>query len=253
MRLGPYRLHAPLWAVVVTVLVMALFARLGVWQLDRAAEKKAIITAREQAAKAHPVSLNSWLETHDGTGALYRKGVSVRGRPLSGRQLLLDNQMARGVAGYHIWTPVKLEGKEDVIVLVDRGWVPMNPDRSIRPNPPMPDAVVTLHGMFRDLPRPGIRLGEQSCKPDGHWPRIVDYPRLKDIDCLYHARLLNGVVLLDASEPNGFRREWNTLPIKPLRHYSYAVQWFAMALAVMVVFFVVNSKRERRDDDSDEG
>lgn len=251
MRLGPYRLHPPLWAVVVTILTMALFARLGVWQLHRAAEKKAIIAARQQAAKENPTSLNRWLGVHSGVQSLYRSAVSVRGRPDTRHQLLLDNQTAQGIAGYDVWTPVRLPGRGSVIVLVDRGWVPMNPDRSVRPDPQMPDEVVTLRGVLRDLPAPGIRLGEHGCEADGAWPRIVNYPKLEDIQCLFGTRLVNGLILLNPDESYGFRREWDTFPIKPIRHYSYAAQWFAMALAVLVVFLVVNSKRDERDDGVD--
>lgn len=247
MRLGRYRLRAPWWAFIVTLLGVALFARLGVWQIHRGDEKNTIIAARQQAAKANAVDLGAWLRDHDDVAPLYRQPVMVRGHLQGARQFLHDNQVAHGVPGYEVWTPMRLAGA-DVVVLVNRGWVPMNPDRSIRPDPAAPEGVVSLRGMLRDFPEPGLRLAETGCEPPSSWPAPVLYPRRGDLQCLFERPLVNGIVLLDPGAPYGFQRQWAQFGIRPVRHYGYAFQWFAMAVAVVGVFLVVNTRRDRNHE-----
>jgi surfeit locus 1 family protein len=51
------------------------------------------------------------------------------------------------------------------------------------------------------------------------------------------------LVLLDAGEPDGYVRTWEPPGFPPLRHIAYAVQWFALALALAVIYVVTNLKR----------
>jgi surfeit locus 1 family protein len=51
------------------------------------------------------------------------------------------------------------------------------------------------------------------------------------------------LVLLDASEPEGFVRNWQAPGFPPVRHIAYAVQWFALALTLAVIYVVVNLRR----------
>jgi surfeit locus 1 family protein len=50
-------------------------------------------------------------------------------------------------------------------------------------------------------------------------------------------------VYLDADEPDGFLRDWRPQLLSPEKHLGYAMQWFAMALALVVIYVVVNLRR----------
>jgi cytochrome oxidase assembly protein ShyY1 len=57
--------------------------------------------------------------------------------------------------------------------------------------------------------------------------------------------LAPAVILLDAAAPDGYRREWQPTfgGYGPERHRGYALQWFSLALALLVIYVVVNTHR----------
>lgn len=102
-------------------------------------------------------------------------------------------------------------------------------------------------GVWRDLPRPGMRLGGDGvCQLEG-WPRVLNYPDVEQLRCQYDGDVANGLLLLDEADPRGFARNWQNQfeQMPPVRHFGYALQWFAMALAVAVIFVVLNTRRIR--------
>ncbi len=241
MRLGNYRFAPPLWAWAVALAFLVLFSNLGLWQLRRADEKRAIIAAQQEAAKAQPVNLAAWVMQGKNPAELYGKAVQLRGRFLAHPQLLHDSQVHAGQAGYHVWTPLAVEGIQQ-LVLVNRGWLPASPDRSRLLPVAVREDLIELRGQWRALPEPGLRLGKNECKP-GTWPQLVQYPRLAELECLLERPVTAGIVLLDPDQPEGYLRDWNAGAIPPERHIGYAFQWFAFASVVAVVFIVVNLRK----------
>ena len=51
------------------------------------------------------------------------------------------------------------------------------------------------------------------------------------------------LVLLDAGEPDGYVRNWTAPGFPPMRHIAYAVQWFGLALALIIIYIVTNVRR----------
>ena len=51
------------------------------------------------------------------------------------------------------------------------------------------------------------------------------------------------IVLLDAQQPNGYVRDWHPPGMQPLRHWSYAIQWWAFVV-VVIIFWAVVSRRQ---------
>jgi cytochrome oxidase assembly protein ShyY1 len=54
------------------------------------------------------------------------------------------------------------------------------------------------------------------------------------------------VLLLDASAPAGYRRDWQPFVKGPEQNISYAVQWWSFGVLLLVLFVKMNLKR--RDD-----
>ncbi len=241
MRLGRGRFAAPLWAWLLTLALLILFSNLGVWQLRRAEQKRAIIAAQEEAAKAPAIDFAEWLRLGKPASDLYGKAVSVAGTPLAERQLLHDSQTLHGQAGYHVWTALTLDAVP-ALVLVNRGWVPAALDRAALPATPVAPEKLRWRGQWRALPEPGLRAGENDCKL-GVWPRVVQYPRGAELECLFGQPVVPGLLLLDPDQPQGFARDWNAELLPPERHLGYAFQWFALAGALLIVFIVVNLRK----------
>jgi cytochrome oxidase assembly protein ShyY1 len=227
-------IRAPFWAFCLTAAAVALFSALGVWQVRRGLFKEAL---QEQLADrtAAPELLSFALGApHD--DSLRRAQAS--GRYLADRQLLQDGQSHRHQPGYHVWTPLVL-GDESAI-LVNRGWIPA--DRSGFDGA-APSGVVTVTGSWRALPRPGVRLaGTDNCRPDAVFPAVVLYPTPDEVECLLKRPFAGGLLLLDPEAPGAYVREWKDFGFPPQRHYGYAAQWFALGVAALVVFFVVNRR-----------
>lgn len=215
--------------------VLALLAWLGTWQLHRAAEKRALFELFAHGTDAtHPLPL-------PGAPVLPRYShVRVSGRYVPGRQVLLDNMTHDGRAGFRVLTP--LERDDGSTVLVDRGWVPLGRTRADLPDVAVGDAPRAVLGRVDLLPRPGIEL---ATPPDGTgWPRVLGWPHLEQLARVLGRRPYPQIVLLDPSEPDGYVRAWQPSEFPPERHLAYAVQWFALALTLVAIWFVVHLRQK---------
>src|SRR4029077_10313731 len=117
---------------------IALAISLGNWQTRRAEEKLDLSRRLDEGAKGPVLSVPS---VRLNAPALERRRVSARGRFVARAALLLDNKILHGAAGYHVLTPLKLEGGE-LHVLVNRGWIAAG-DRSRLPAISAPEGLGT--------------------------------------------------------------------------------------------------------------
>ncbi|MES1926392.1 SURF1 family protein [Salinisphaera sp. T31B1] len=226
------------------MLVFAALCGLGIWQIDRGEQKEQMLAQQAVAIKNAPRSFNRAAASD--SNPAYGSRYTVDGRMDASQQILLDNQAFDGRIGYRVWTPVVMaDGRR---VLVDRGWVPLGAGgRSDIPSPAGPDGPVRMTGRWRDLPEPGMRLGgAPDCTARG-WPRVLNYPTISSVRCQYDGPVVDGLLLLDESDDRGFARDWQAALVQmpPVRHFGYAAQWFAMAIAVAAIFLFVNLKRIR--------
>jgi surfeit locus 1 family protein len=233
---GP-RWQAPAWAWILTLPALALLCGLGLWQLQRGSAKQALDTQYARAADEPALQLTAGLQPPvQGVQRAQATGVWR-----ADWQLLLDNQSYRKRPGYQVWTPLELA--DGSLLLVNRGWVPQNPDRRVKPELPLPSLPVQVSGYWRALPQPGLRLpaGETCAEPD--FPQVVQYPEAAQLACLLPAPVLPGLLLLDPEAPSGFVRDWRiAAEVPPTRHYGYAAQWFAFAATLLFLFIKLNFK-----------
>jgi surfeit locus 1 family protein len=238
LRIGS-RIFAPrLFTTLLTLALGVLLVSLGRWQLHRAVEKKALFDAfGAGGGMLRAVDLD--------TPPLPRFAhLQAAGRYDGAHQILIDNLAnADGRAGYFVITPFALAGGGSI--LVNRGWVPLGASRAQPPPVPVRGDARVLHGRADRLPSPGIRMGHPA--PLGPpFPVVANFPSLADLRHLLGDPALSGaaeLVLLDPREPDGFERRWQAPGIAPLRHVAYAVQWFALAAALAVIYLVTNTRR----------
>lgn len=230
------RLFAPaIGPSLVTLALLVLLVSLGRWQLRRADEKQALIDRFVAGA-------DTTLRVDARTTPLPRyQHLEARGRYDSGAQVLIDNMVGvDGRAGYYVITPLALNGGG--WLLVNRGWVPVGASRSQLPDVGVGGGERLVRGRADHLPSPGIRMGNpaQLVPP---FPIVANFPQSADFRGLLQARPLAAaaeVVLLDRGEPDGYVRLWSAPGVPPMRHLAYAVQWFALAATLLVIFVVVN-------------
>lgn len=242
--LSGYRFQ-PRWVPsLVTAALLTAFVGLGLWQLDRAAQKREIQERFEQQTRMPPVELDGG--RLDPQAWDFRR-VSVRGEYESGYQILLDNKIYRGQAGYHVLTPLRISGSQQRI-LVNRGWVSWGADRRRLPEAPAASGEVVLSGRLR-MPQTGYFTLEKQLPTAlgsvwqgldlAHYAEVAGIPVLPVILELAPA----------AEDPAGLVRSWPEYRDSWIaRHHGYALQWFSLAAALVVIYLAVNIRRPGAGD-----
>ncbi|WP_349431020.1 SURF1 family protein [Methylomarinum sp. Ch1-1] len=224
-----------LYLIAVTVL-----CALGNWQLRRAEQKALFLQQQEVASEAEISDLNRQRQLD--LKALEYQTVSVSGYYDPLHQFLIDNQISRGKAGYFVMTPFFIEGR-DVAVLVNRGWVPMAQDRSLKTDISIEEANTTITGRVNHFPPVGLVL-EGADVPSASWPAVVQVVNSEILAKRLGYPLLDFQVELDPEMTDGYRREWRSVSVMPPeKHIAYAVQWFALALTLTVLFIWLSHKK----------
>jgi surfeit locus 1 family protein len=225
------------WATLGTLLVGSLFVAAGSWQLGRATEKEALLHDFEAAGALQampPPSADADLD------ALRYRRVRAAGRYDASHQVFLDARIRDGRAGYEVLTPLVTDSGA---ILVNRGWVPANPDRGRLPQIAVGDGARTVEGLLDRLPRPALALA--AAAPDGGtgWPRRLLYPQAAELAAALGYPLADFQLLLVAEAPEGYLREWRPAFMAPRQHLGYAVQWFALAVTLVVIYALTSFRK----------
>lgn len=257
MRLGNWQFSPKLWAVLLYVSVLSCMLWLGAWQLERAALKVSFQQAAEAAQNSDPVPLLT-LESLDEAAAVYQR-VSVQGRYDPVRQFLWDNRTHKGRAGFEIISLVQLRSGQ--WVLVNRGWVAPGASRQQLPDVTLTDETVLTEVAMQGLlsqPSQGFSSGPAVIDSDS-WPKLLQYFDYEHIAATLGEPVLPVVVQaqvlgtdgssvqIPSPRPEWLAANWQPAASGPAKHYSYAFQWYAMALALSVLFLVVNTRKVAAD------
>ncbi|MBE1160237.1 SURF1 family protein [Dyella acidiphila] len=229
------------WAVLLTLAAVLVFARLGIWQLHRADYKEALL--RRYAAAAGRPAQDFAAVTANPVEDGYPR-VRVNGHYLADRLYLLDNPKHDEMGGVEVYAPFQPEHANQLL-LVDLGFLPGNGSGKAPQLPPLPDAALTLQGLYQPPPGHGFEMGGDALVRQAQWPKTSIYLDLPQVAADLHATLYPRVLVLDA-DPAAIYVRVHTLDLSsmpPARHRAYAFQWFAFALAAVVLFVVLHRKR----------
>lgn len=244
MHAGKWRFRPTLWPTLAALVMFAVLIRLGIWQLHRADYKRELLQQYTASENMPALDFNRAVAQAQTSSLPRYRHVVAHGHYDAARQILLQDMQQDDRVGYEVLTPFVLQSGQHV-VMVDRGWMPKRPGDDTPPPLPLDENHRVISGVIGILPVPGIRLGRESV-PSG-WPQVLLYPRQQTLTKLYGEALLQPVILLDAAQPDGFVRDWQPdVGFPPVRHLAYALQWFALALALAVIWIVVNLKRGSR-------
>jgi surfeit locus 1 family protein len=241
MTIRVSRNRALLWAL--ALLVIALFTRLGFWQLARMQEKQATLAASRAVLaerRARPLSIaGDPQREHDYDWA------AGAGRFIDAPAVLLDNQARDGRTGVHAYRVFQLPGGPAPLLLVDLGWLPLAGDRRM-PVIARPSGTLLVAGLLAPPPSPGLASGVPVRQPDGTLLSVaLSMPALRK--SLRLRSLAPRVLKLDPALPLGYARDLDVLPntMPPERHLGYAIQWFGLALTVLVTALVLTFRNPR--------
>lgn len=166
--------------------------------------------------------------------------MRLAGRYDAKHQFLLDVMVHNGRVGYHVLTPLRRNG---VAVLVNRGWISADPDRTVVPDISIDADDRELSGLIAPLPTAGLRLEPDAMDSATPWPRRLTFPSAEDIRGQLDYDIAGYQLLLDPGAEDGFARAWRPELMSPENHLSYAVQWFGLAIGLIVIYVVVNLQK----------
>ncbi|MGI9261820.1 MAG: SURF1 family protein [Woeseiaceae bacterium] len=215
------------------IVFISVFISLGFWQLDRAVEKESMLSLFESNAQFVEPSDFGALETFD--------RIRVFGRYRDDRQVLIDNIAKEGQLGYYVITPFEPTISNELL-LINRGWLPKTADVDLT----IDDESRTVRGLAGNLPLVTIRPGEAFAE-HGNWPRVALYPTIEEVAAELDEELLPKILLLHPDAEDGFVRRWEPDVGGPMTHYSYAFQWFAMAVVASSIAGWQTYKRFSRE------
>lgn len=232
---SPPRRRVP-WPLVATLVGAALTARLGWWQLDRAAQKTELQSRLAAQRALPPLGLPDLERDPAGAAAQRHRAVRLRGHWLSDHTVYLENRPLLGRPGFVVVTPLALQ--DGSAVLVQRGWVARHPaDRTRVAAPPPPAGPVSVWGRLAGAPSRLVELApaaaasgviRQNLDPEAH-ARATGLP------------LRPGTVVQEeepgaAPVADGLSRHWPAPAADVHKHHGYAFQWFALCALIIVLY-----------------
>ena len=233
--------------VVITLAALAialLTARLGLWQLDRAAQKTALQQATEQRGRLPALDADALARDAASAEQQQHRPVRLAGRWSAVHTVFLDNRQMQGRPGFYVVTPLLLaDGRA---VLVQRGWLPRDArDRTHLPAVATPDGLVDVAGL---LAPPPARLFEFAAGERGRIRQNIDFDAYGRETGLRLVPL--SVLQSDPVMPSdGLLRDWPVTGSGVAKHHGYAFQWFGLSALVVILyvwFQFVQPRRSRR-------
>lgn len=218
------------------LLMIAFLTWLGCWQLSRAKEKMQLLSNYAERTKQLPLSLETLAKHPDPRFHL----VKLTGEFDNQHTFLLDNKTYHGQVGYEIYTPFHPENNE-MTILVDRGFLPASQNRQILPQIKPVVGTIILKGMI-NMPPHFISFGEMI-NGQKVWPQRIEFIDVKKISALLNSPIETYVINIDPQHLAAFNMECQIVTVQPERHQGYAVQWFALALTLLILSFALNRHR----------
>ena len=229
------RFLIPAFLIIATI---AFLVSLGLWQLERADQKRTIEAAILNA-NTGPVELIA-----NGRELLDKEYYDVRlqGNYLSDKQFIYDNQIVDQVSGYYVLTPFILTDQLGVI-LVNRGFIPWNGQRERL-------ADIAVDSVSREIKvqvsSPIKRMELKATDVSRQFPvliQAIDFDVIEEISKLEFVKVVG---LLDPSSSDGYVRKWEPYTGSIEKHIGYAIQWFLMALVLAIIGLRIGLKRRKK-------
>ncbi|HEY0962538.1 MAG TPA: SURF1 family protein [Pseudomonadales bacterium] len=254
LRLGRFvlRIHWPIAAGVILVVVG--LARLGVWQLERAQDRIEQQRAFQAAGQQAPTPLDEVPIAGIEYDALQHQNrrVVLHGAFLNERNILLIYQSFEDQIGWEVITPLLLDDASQV-ALVSRGWSGIGDVDALAAALPAITGEVEIEGqLFVPTPEQAARRGDALSET---WPRVQRHLNIDELAPLFDRPLFPYVVRLADDQPGVLVRHWPLVLVDSGRNFSYALQWFAMAISVAAASVFLGSNaaqlwRERKKEPS---
>jgi surfeit locus 1 family protein len=227
------------WPTVLTVPVLLLLLALGSWQIERLFWKRELIAQRRAAVTASSVAAPRGLEEARG---MEFYPVTDQGVFLHDKEIFLGATSETGRNGYQVVTPLQEPGGRNVFV--NRGFIPAELKDPARRSDGQIAGTVKVHGLLR-LPttaKPAWFLPDN--RADLNYWFWVDLPAMAAADRLESVAPF--YIDADATpNPGGWPKGAVTRLELRNDHLQYAITWFSLAVALIVIYFLYHRRPAR--------
>ncbi len=189
------------------------------WQLSREQWKLQLMEDYNKAQQAEPATLSEGAE-------LYQRKL-IKGRIDKKEILFLDNRTFNGQIGYELIIPVKLEQNSYEYAWVNIGWIAAKTSRSQLPDIPNLPTEVSWETTVRNQLTFDAQL-------DQHLPNRVQSNI--NLPKVFSEKQFPFLLQLPAENPYALNVHWQPYVMPPEKHRAYAVQWFLLGLALLVLY-----------------
>ena len=212
-----------------------LFFSLGLWQIERGQAKTNLLDDFEKKILEKPSYINQKSQKWD--------RVYVEGKWDSSKQILIDNVIRRGIAGYKVLTPLRMK-ETDQLILVDRGWIKQNTYRDQLPDIKLTQIDEVVSGIL-EIPELGLVLSDDLVSKE--WPKISQTKNLGVIKNEYDENIFPMILLADPTLKNSLEYiKITPTNMTPIKHYGYSAQWFLMFLVLCFMYVWYGYKRNAK-------
>jgi len=249
----------PLLPTIVTLLCVVIMFGLGIWQLERKAQKDIRLLQIEKRQSNRPYKLNELLLRKDMSSAAQNQPdntnnadiqdfpVSFMGTAQLENLFFIDNKIVSGRTGYQVVLPVvTLDGD---IVLANLGWLRGSGIRGQLP--PVSDKLKEAYDGRSEqftgvVSYPSINtMVSETNSAFGQFPALLQQTDMTQIKqhlvaagLLSQAKLYPFIVNLTPEEDSEFVRNWQPVVMSPEKHLGYAVQWFGLGIAALTIYLL---------------
>ncbi len=253
LRFAGYRFSPGIISSLITFIFLYTMVSLGFWQLDRAEFKDTLQQKIEQRKDLSAVDLEALPILSEDRRYM---PVKLTGKYDPQHSFLLDNKILNGRVGYHVFTPFIIStGKT---VLIARGFVEMGRTREQLPTIETPRGNIQIQGLI-DLPPSRTIVLAENVQETEHWPILLQYVDLAELEQMLGYKLYDMILWLDAQKDTDenaskkinqknsiYEYDLPVLNLNSAKNNGYAFQWFAMSLALFIIYIVVNTKNLKK-------
>ena len=236
-HIASYHFNPAVFSSLITAGFLYVMMSLGFWQLDRAEFKD---TLQQKITERKNLSAVTIAELPASSESRRYYPVKFIAEFDDQHSFLLDNITFNGRVGYHVFTPVKVDDAKTI--LINRGFVSQGKTRDQLPDVAAPGGKIEISGLLDFSPSRTLLLAE-NVQETSRWPVVLQYVDLKEISQLSGYELYDMVLWLNPGEAGSFEYDLPVLNLNAAKNSGYAFQWFAMSLALFIIYIVVNTKR----------
>jgi surfeit locus 1 family protein len=219
-----------------TALLLPLLITLGLWQLDREQQKVDLQQRYELRLQQAPLGIDR-VDWRNNDLAWLRVEASGYFEPR--KQFFLDNRIYDSRVGYEVITPFYTDYGT---LLVNRGWVEQGPSRQTLPAIPTPDGRQQISAYIY-APDGELMLLAEDNLDHSNWPKVVQRIDIEKMSVAMGESTLPYSARLEQDAAGLLQYNWQPINTRPETHRGYAIQWFIMALVLVILYLMFSFRR----------